>query len=325
MSLPIESVTLNNLATSTIDSWLDDLIDDFFLSNPLVARFMSRNNVIIDGGVNIRQNLIYAGVGGGSHATGTPYDTSLKQWMTAFQFQWKELYAPLAMDELDQTKNQGAAAVVDYAMALKDVAELSLFATFGTQFYQSSPGPNDLDSVITGIPGYNSSAVYGGITADTSPQGLAIAPNSGNVNTTGGAFSWGMLQTAYGAATYGSEQPDLIVTTQAIYNKMIARAIPGQRWRNEDLKKIFGADGLGFNKADIMVDQYVPTGYIFLLNTKYWRLVMCRGRNFVRRSSLYGLPNFPIFNDSQWVDQIVVFCDLIDKAPRLSSYVSNVT
>lgn len=325
MALPIESVTLNNLATSTIDSWLDDLIDDFFLSNPLVARLLSRNNVIIDGGYQIRQNLIYAGVGGGSHATGTPYDTSLKQWMTAMIFQWKELYAPLAMDELDQAKNQGAAAVVDYAMALKDVAELSLFDTFGTQIYQSSPGTNDLDSLITGIPAYNSAAVYGGITANTSAQGLAIAPNSGNVNTVGGLFSWDMLQTSYGAATYGSEQPDLIVTTQTIYNKMIARAIPGQRWRNEDLKKIFGADGLGYNKADIMVDQHCPSGYIFLLNTKYWRMVLCRGRNFVRRSSLYGLPNFPIFNDSQWVDQIVVFCDLIDKAPRLSSYISSVS
>lgn len=326
MALPSESVTLNNLAVSTIDSWLPDLVDDFFVSNPLTARLLSRDNVILDGGYQIRQNLIYAGVGGGSHATGTPYDTSIKQFMTAMIFTWKELYAPLAMDELDNAKNQGAAAVVDYALSLQDVAELSLFDTFGTQVFQVTPGTNDLDSLITGIPNYNSSAVYGGITADTSAQGIAIAPNVTNrVNTSGGLFSWDMLQNTYGAVTYGDQEPDLIVTTQAIYNKMVLRAIPGQRWRSEDLKKVFGATGIGYNKADIMVDQHCPSGYIFCLNTKYWKLVLNRSRNFIRRSSLYGLNRFPIYNDSQWVDQIVTQCDLVDTSPRLSGYISSVS
>ena len=325
MALPIESVTLNNLATSTIDSWLDDLIDDFFLSNPLVARLLSRNNVIIDGGYQIRQNLIYAGVGGGSHATGTPYDTSLKQWMTYMLFPWTELYAPLAMDETEEARNQGAAAVVDYALSLEKVAELTLFDTFGTQIFATAPGAIDLQTLIQGIPGYNSGSVYGGITADTSAQGLAIAPNSGNVNTVGGPCSWDLMQTLYGAATYGAEEPDLIITTQAIYNKALLRAIPAQRWRSEDLKKVFGAEGLGYNRADIMVDQHCASGYIFMLNTKYWKLVLNRNRAFIRRSSLYDLERFPIYNDSLWVDQIVAQCNLIDCAPRLSAYESSVT
>lgn len=325
MALPVDSRTANNLVTSTIDSWLPDLIDNFFLSNPLVARMLARNNVKLDGGYFVRQNFIYTGVGGGSHATGSPYDTSLKQWMTYLLFSWKELYAPLAMDETEEARNQGAAAVVDYALSLEKVAELSLFDTFGTQFYQTSPGTNDINSVITCIPQYNSSVTYGGITADTSAQGLAIAPNSGNVNTTGGAFSWDMVQTSYGAATYGAEEPDLIITTQTIYNKMLLRAIPAQRWRSEDLKKVFGAEGLGYNRADIMVDQHAPTGYIFLLNTKYWKLVLNRNRAFIRRSSLYDLERFPIYNDSLWVDQIVAQCQLVDTAPRLSAYISSVS
>lgn len=326
MALPTESYVLNNLATATIDSWLPDLIDDFFLSNPLVARLLTRDNIILDGGLQIKQNLIYGGVGGGSHATGSPYDTQIKQFMTAMIFQWKELYAPLAMDELDQAKNEGASAVVDYALSLQDVAELSLFDTFGTQIYQTAPGTNDLDSLYTGLPQYNSSSVYGGITADTSAQGLAISPNVTNhINTTGGLFSWDMLQNTYGACTYGDQEPDLIVTTQPIYNKMVLRAIPGQRWRSEDLKKVFGATGIGYNKADIVVDQHCTSGYIYLLNTKYWKLVINRARNFVRRSSLYGMQRFPIYNDSMWVDQIVTQCDLVDTSPRLSGLITNVS
>lgn len=325
MANPVDSRTANNLATSTIDSWLPDLIDNFFLSNPLMARLVTRNNVKLDGGYFIRQNLIYQGVGGGSHATGTPYDTAIKQFMTYMLFPWRELYAPLAMDETEEARNEGAAAVVEYALALEQVAELSLFDTFGTQLYAASPGAIDIQSLITAVPQYNTSVTYGGITADTSAQGLAIAPNSGNVNTTGGPFSFDMLQTSYGAATYGAEEPDLIITTQALYNKMLLRAIPAQRWRSEDFKKIWGAEGLGFNRADIMVDQHAPTGYIFLLNTKYWKLVLNRNRAFIRRSGLYQLERFPIYNDSMWVDQIVAQCQLVDTAPRLSAYISNVT
>ena len=325
MALPVDTRTANNLVTSTIDTWLPDLIDNFFKSNPLFARMLASNNVKLDGGYFVRQNLIYAGVGGGSHATGTPYDTSLKQWMTYMLFPWTELYAPLAMDETEEARNQGAAAVVDYALSLEKVAELTLFDTFGTQIFATAPGAIDLQTLIQGIPGYNSGSVYGGITADTSAQGLAIAPNSGNVNTVGGPFSWDLMQTLYGAATYGAEEPDLIITTQAIYNKALLRAIPAQRWRSEDLKKVFGAEGLGYNRADIMVDQHCASGYIFMLNTKYWKLVLNRNRAFIRRSSLYDLERFPIYNDSLWVDQIVAQCNLIDCAPRLSAYESSVT
>ena len=325
MALPVDTRTANNLVTSTIDTWLPDLIDNFFKSNPLFARMLARNNVKLDGGYFVRQNLIYAGVGGGSHATGTPYDTSLKQWMTYMLFPWTELYAPLAMDETEEARNQGAAAVVDYALSLEKVAELTLFDTFGTQIFATAPGAIDLQTLIQGIPGYNSGSVYGGITADTSAQGLAIAPNSGNVNTVGGPFSWDLMQTLYGAATYGAEEPDLIITTQAIYNKALLRAIPAQRWRSEDLKKVFGAEGLGYNRADIMVDQHCASGYIFMLNTKYWKLVLNRNRAFIRRSSQYDLERFPIYNDSLWVDQIVAQCNLIDCAPRLSAYESSVT
>lgn len=325
MALPVDSRTANNLVTSTIDTWLPDLIDNFFKSNPLFARMLARNNVKLDGGYFVRQNLIYAGVGGGSHATGTPYDTSLKQWMTYLLFPWVELYAPLAMDEAEEARNQGAAAVVDYALSLEKVAELTLFDTFGTQLFAASPGAIDMNSLVTCIPGYNTGVTYGGIVADTSAQGTAIAPNSGNVNTVGGAFSWDLMQTAYGAATYGSEEPDLIITTQALYNKMLLRAIPAQRWRSEDLKKVFGAEGLGFNRADIMVDQHCAAGYVFFLNTKYWKLVLNRNRAFIRRSSLYELERFPVYNDSMWVDQIVTQCQLVDAAPRLSALVSAVT
>jgi hypothetical protein len=321
MALPVDSRTATNLYTSTIDQWLDSgaLADDFFLSNPVAVRMIERDNVTLDGGAFVRQNLIYAATPAGSHATGTPYDISLPQFMTYMKFPWTELYA---------AQNEGEAAVVDYAMAQAEVAELSLFDLFGVQLYAASPGAIDLLSLFSALQAYNSGNSYGGLTADTSPQGVAWAPNiAGRINSTGGPFSWDMLQATYGACTYGNLEPDLIVTTQALYNKMVTRAIPAQRWRSDDLKKVFGAEGIGYNRADVMVDQHCPSGDIFVLNTKYWKLVINRNRNFIRRSRAYGLGGFgiPVFNDSKSVDQIVVQTQFVNQAPRTSGYISSVS
>src|SRR5271166_4321162 len=117
MALPVDSRTANNLITSTIDTWLPDLVDNFFVSNPLFVRLHTRDNIKREGGAFIRSNMIYGGVPAGAHQTGQQYNTTITQFMTYGLFQWCENYAALAMDEHDQAKNRGAAEIVDYALA----------------------------------------------------------------------------------------------------------------------------------------------------------------------------------------------------------------
>lgn len=329
MALPVDSRVANNLFTTTIDAFLEEIQDGFFLDTPLTARLFSTDNIKLDGGAYVRQPFIYAGVGGGSHATGVPYDTQLKQVLSYMLFPWTEIYAPLTFDEIEQAKNEGAAAVIDYAQAIANVAELTLKETFGVQIFNTAPNlPIDLQSITTALVAYNSAAQYGGLTADTSPQGLALAPNVANrINTTGGPFSFDMLQNTVGACTYGRLKPDLIVTTQLILNKMILRSIPAQRFTNEDRVRNFGADGITYNGSDVMVDQECPAGFIFVINSRFMRLVLHRTRAFMRRSREYGFTGkgFPFFNDSMSTDQIVVLAQLCFLATRYSGYISNVT
>lgn len=329
MALPVESNVANNLFTTTLDSIFEEIQDGFFLDTPLTARLLEKDNVLLDGGAYVRQPFVYAGVGGGSHATGQAYDTSLKQVLSYMLFPWTELYAPLTYDEIEQAKNEGAAAIIDYALAIAEVAELTLKETFGIQIFNTSPNlPVDLQSLTTALVAYNSSSVYGGLTADTSAQGLVLAPNVTNrINTTGGPFSFDMLQNTVGACTYGKIKPDLIVTTQTIMNKMILRSIPAQRFTNEDRVRNFGADGINYNGSEVLVDQECNSGYIYVLNTRFWKMVLDRGRSFIRRSRDYGLTGrgFPIYNDSMSTDQLVCMCQLVANATRYSGYISNVT
>lgn len=320
MALPVDSRQANNLMTSTIDAWLPDLVDNFFLSNPLFIRLRTRDNIKRDGGAFIRANMIYGPVPAGAHQTGTPYNTDITQFMTYALLNWVENYGALAMDEHDQAKNRGAAEVIDYALALQEVAEMSLAQTVGQQLYSNGTAPTSIDGLLTAIQP-TGATTYGGIARDGSAQGKAVTQP--NVNAVGGPFSWDLLQDAFGGATIGREKPDLILTSQKIWNRILTRIIPQQRFASEDLKAV-GMDAINYNGADIVVDQQIPEGYIFVLNSKWLKFVTLEGYDFVRRSSLYDLPKFPIANDSKWVDQVVMYANLVVQSPRLQNWISNV-
>jgi hypothetical protein len=103
----------------------------------------------------------------------------------------------------------------------------------------------------------------------------------GNVNTTGGAFDMDMLQGIYGDCCDGAVQPDLIVTTQDIYDKIWLRVQPTQRGNLDNTPGLanIGFSGIKFNNATIVVDSYCNSGYIYVLNTDFWRLVVHKKRN----------------------------------------------
>jgi hypothetical protein len=82
-----------------------------------------------------------------------------------------------------------------------------------------------------------------------------------------------LLQTAFGSCWFGNEHPDLIVTTQTIWNIIWNKILPQQRFMEEstDVAKI-GFSAMRWNGVSICVDQYCPSSSIFGLNTKYIQL-----------------------------------------------------
>ncbi len=81
------------------------------------------------------------------------------------------------------------------------------------------------------------------------------------------------LQTAYGAAWFGSEHVDLISTTQAVWDIIWNKIQPQQRFMEEssDVAKV-GFMALKWNGASIVVDQYAAAGNIYGINTKHVQL-----------------------------------------------------
>ena len=90
-------------------------------------------------------------------------------------------------------------------------------------------------------------------------------------DTTSGVLSFTTLNTNWRRGPR-PHQPDLLVTTQSIWNTIWERSQPSERNSAGDLREI-GYRTVRFNSAIVTVDSHVPTGYICGLNTDYFRVL----------------------------------------------------
>ena len=101
------------------------------------------------------------------------------------------------------------------------------------------------------------------------------------VDTTNGVSNIARAMTRmYGACTVDNDQPDLIVTTQAIYDAYETSLQANKRFAGSDDIADSGFDSLRFKGASVVVDSHCPAGQMYFLNTNYLDFKVHKDRNF---------------------------------------------
>jgi hypothetical protein len=157
--------------------------------------------------------------------------------------------------------------------------------------------------VPNSIVGYN--RALGGITAGNTAAGTGwwagklgsfeLISFKRNYTNDTGAFSWSdaislnssnvahltvAMTRMYGALTVDNDQPDLIVTTQAIYDAYETSLQANKRFAGDDAIANAGFDSLRFKGATVVVDSHCPPGQMYFLNTNYIDFKVHKDRNF---------------------------------------------
>lgn len=313
MAIPLSVEQINNLVVTTLEAYRPEIIDNFFLSNALMVRLRTKNKVLWKGGREIQFRFIYDKLGGGSYGQGDPFDITLREFMTYARLPWKRNYVPMTMDGLEDAENSGAHEIIDYTATLKEVAKMTLDDNTGHQIYGDGTGneQKDLDGFKIAV---NDTGTYGGITRGSEGPGKAI---SSFINRAGGPFSFSMVNSALGKATIGRQRPDLITTTQEIWDKAADRSQASERNRAEDLREV-GMESIRIYGADMVVDQHCPDGEMHLHNTNFIEYWVMNGNDFRLRGP------FDLHNMDAWTAQYVVYSNLVVKSPRLQTRVENV-
>lgn len=265
------ALTIDQLNALTDKYFLKKLHDNIFDSNPLLQKLMKSGSYKpVSGGTQIYVPLNYATTtASGWYSGADTLSTSDNDNISAAVYDWKSLYAGVAITEEDEMKNSGDAEQLNLLKSKMQIAEKTLKDSLGTGLYSDGTTAKS----IIGLRDI--------IATDQTVGGISQTTNSwwaGQVNSTTTTTSISAMNALYQNASVDNEVPNFIVGTRTIYNAYYALLQPQQRFMDEETAK-GGFQNLMFNGAPIVVDSHVPASNLMMLNLNHLHLFYHPKRN----------------------------------------------
>ena len=266
------------LLSTTLANYRAQLTDNVFTARPLTYFLMDKGRIrMIDGGTKIVEPLIYGQ--NGTVASYSGYDTislTAQEGVTAAEYDWKQYAASIAISGIEEAKNNGEAAIVNLLEAKIMQAEESMREGFNQMFFSDGTGNsgknwNGLGNLV------EASGTVGGINRATAGNEYWRSYEE----NTAGALTLAQMATAYNSVSVGNDHPDMILTTQTLFEKYEALLQPQLRYTDTKTADA-GFQNLLFKAAPVTYDEHCTAGVVYFLNSKYLTLVGHSGKWFAQ-------------------------------------------
>lgn len=268
MALGSSTISWNNVNTLTERVALPRIVDQIFRSNPTINKLW-KNGTKLGGGAFITQHLAYAEGPGGAFEGMESHDVSERDQFAPAIFNWKHYYVSITVRRADELKNSGKPAFAKLLTAKMKIAEKTMRNLLAQGLY--SDGSNVKE--ITGFRAMvTASGVYGNISKTTNSWWQS------KIDSTTTTLSIPAMRTLMGRCTEDSDTPDMLVTTQSIYDIYYGLLQPQQRFASESMAK-GGFTSIMFEGRPLVVDSHCPTGYLYYFNTDYLDLISHQDEN----------------------------------------------
>jgi hypothetical protein len=276
------------LLSTTLANYRAQLTDNVFTARPLTYFLMDKGRIrMVDGGTKIVEPLIYGQ--NGTVASYSGYDTislTAQEGMSAAEYDWKQYAASIAISGIEEAKNNGEAAIINLLEAKIMQAEESMREGFNQMFFGDG----------TGNSGKNWNGLANLVESGNTVGGINSATGQNNdfwrsyEENTAGALTLAQMATAYNSVSVGNDHPDMILTTQTLFEKYEALLQPQLRYTDTKTADA-GFQNLLFKAAPVAYDVHCTAGVVYFLNSKYLTLVGHSGKwfqqtDFVRPENL---------------------------------------
>lgn len=257
------------LLSTTLANYRDKLTDNVFTARPLTYWLNDKSRIQTEtGGTKIVEQLIYgqnstvASYSGYETLSLTPQDG-----ISAAEYDWKQYGASIAISGIEEAKNNGEHAIINLLEAKIMQAEESMREGFNQMFFADGTGNsgknwNGLGNLV------ESGNTVGGINSATAGNEYWRSYEE----NTAGALTLLQMATAYNSVSVGNDHPDVILTTQTLFEKYESLLQPQLRYTDTKTADA-GFQNLLFKSAPIMYDVHCTAGVMYFLNSKYIKLV----------------------------------------------------
>lgn len=257
------------LLSTTLANYRDKLTDNVFTARPLTYWLMDKGRIRTEsGGTKIVEQLIYGQ--NSTVASYSGYETlslTPQAGISAAEYDWKQYGASIAISGIEEAKNNGEHAIINLLEAKIMQAEESMREGFNQMFYADGTGNsgknwNGLGNLV------ESGNTVGGIDSSDADNAWWRSYEE----NTAGALTLAQMATAYNGVSVGNDHPDVILTTQTLFEKYESLLQPQLRYTDTKTADA-GFQNLLFKSAPIMYDVHCTAGVMYFLNSKYIKLV----------------------------------------------------
>jgi len=267
VATPIGTNEVNSISRRYI---YPTLVDNVYRSNLMFFRLNARNKKILQGGYQIEVPLVYAKFAAGGWYQGFDVlDVSPSDTVKNAAFDWKQAYTPVSVDGLTLIRTDSPEAIVNFLGFQFEQAQTNLADIIGSGVWSDVISNNkSVDGLKGAIDDGTVATTYGGLLRSSNTFWKSQVDSS----TT--ATGLAAMQALFGNCTEGARHPTIIVTTQAIYNFYWALNTSGQSFPTmpggtDELLAQSGFTNLLFNGVPVVVDSWVPTSHMFMVNEDY--------------------------------------------------------
>ena len=258
------------LLSTTLANYRSQLTDNVFTARPLTYTLMDKGRIrMLNGGTKIVEPLIY-----GESTTVKSYSDydsialTPQTGISAAEYDWKQYAASISISGIEEAKNNGEAEIINLLEAKIMQAEESMREGFNRMFFADGTGNGGKDWNGLGnlIESGNS---VGGINSASGQDNDWWRSYEENTAT---ALTLAQMATAYNTVSVGNDHPDVILSSQTLFEKYESLLQPQLRYTDTKTADA-GFQNLLFKAAPIMYDVHCNAGTMFFLNTKYITLV----------------------------------------------------
>jgi hypothetical protein len=256
------------LVATTLDNYISNSLADNVSSQiALYAFLQSKGRVVEDGGISIREPLMYAlNNTVSSYTCYEPIDVTPQGGIGYAEYPWRSVAGSITICFDDELKNAGASKIVGLLESKVQQLELSFEEKFNQMFFGDGTGNGGKD--FLGLQALvNNTGVVGGIDSGTETWWRSVVDTNLNISA-----NINELNTLFNSVSRGTDRPDFEITTQAGFEKYESLASPNIRFQSTSLAEL-GFDALAHKNAEITYDAYTPAGNWFVLNSRHLKLV----------------------------------------------------
>lgn len=263
----------DTLLSTTLDNYRETLTDNVFNSRPVLFHLMEKNRLrMLSGGNKIVEPLIYDEGQAGSYGEWEQLTITPQDGITAAEFDWKSLYATIAISGLEEAKNNGEEQVISLLEAKTMQAEQTLKNKISTMlFAETLAAGTDWEGLGILIGDHNSTVTtVGGINCTTAGNEYwrsVVRDKTATVFADVDIRAF-VAEAANSASDSGTDRIDAVFTAQDVFELYESQLTPQVRYSDVNSANA-GFQNLMVQGVPMYFDFDCPAGTIYGVNSKY--------------------------------------------------------